>query len=135
MVRPLSRGGCPGGGGPNFWIKICSTRSRISPAALLVNVTARMFQGATPASSIRWAIRRVSTRVLPEPGPASTNTGPLTVVTALICSWLSCANGLVIIFPLFFAMQQAQVAFVALLGDVAALDRGAHGAVGFMVVG
>ena len=51
-------------------------RSRISAAALLVNVMARMRQGRTPSSAIMWAIRYVSTRVLPEPAPASTSSGP-----------------------------------------------------------
>ena len=52
-----------------------STRSRISPAALLVKVIARIFQGATPCS-IRYATRCVSTRVLPEPAPAKIRSGP-----------------------------------------------------------
>ena len=34
-----------------------STRWRISSAALFVNVMARIFQGFTPLSSIRYAIR------------------------------------------------------------------------------
>src|SRR5690625_6405985 len=46
-------------------------RSRISVAALLVKVIARISPGmASPARS-RCAIRRVSTRVLPEPAPAT----------------------------------------------------------------
>jgi hypothetical protein len=50
-----------------------STRPRISAAALLVKVTARIDQGDVrfpPASS--QAMRRVSTRVLPLPAPANT---------------------------------------------------------------
>ena len=35
------------------WLTSRSTRSRISPAALLVKVMAIMFQGATPISSMR----------------------------------------------------------------------------------
>ena len=53
-----------------------STRSRISPAALLVKVMARIFQGLTPFSSIRYAILWVSTRVFPEPAPARIRSGP-----------------------------------------------------------
>ena len=36
---------------------ICSTRPAISPAALLVKVTAKTDSGRTPRSSIRWATR------------------------------------------------------------------------------
>src|SRR5690625_6801415 len=51
------------------------TRSRISVAALLVKVIARISPGmASPARS-RCAIRRVSTRVLPEPAPATISSG------------------------------------------------------------
>ena len=45
-----------------------SIRSRISPAALLVKVMARMFSAGDPRPS-RWATRRVMTRVLPDPRP------------------------------------------------------------------
>ena len=54
-------------------------RSRISPAALLVNVTARILRGSTPSTSISRAMRVVSTRVFPEPAPASTSNGPFDV--------------------------------------------------------
>ena len=60
------------------------TRSRISAAALLVNVIARIFEGGTPWW-IRWAMRWVSTRVLPEPAPATTSSGPFSCTTA--SSW------------------------------------------------
>ena len=40
-------------------------RSRISPAALFVNVTARIWSGRTTPSPISRAMRAVSTRVLP----------------------------------------------------------------------
>ena len=46
-----------------------ATRSRISAAALLVNVIARIEPGWALRSEISQAIRRVSTRVLPEPAP------------------------------------------------------------------
>ena len=57
-------------------------RSLISPAALLVNVTARIRDGSTPWCSIRRAMRVVSTRVLPEPAPARTSIGPSKCRTA-----------------------------------------------------
>jgi hypothetical protein len=58
------------------------TRSAISPAALFVKVIARTSKGLTPWSRTRCARRWVSTRVLPEPAPATTRTGPSTAVTA-----------------------------------------------------
>ena len=57
-------------------------RSRISAAALLVKVMARTCQGRTPSSAIMWAMRMVSTRVLPEPAPARTSSGPWVHSTA-----------------------------------------------------
>ena len=59
-----------------------STRSRISAAALFVNVIARIDPGWTPRCPISHAIRRVSTRVLPEPAPATTSTGDPSCSTA-----------------------------------------------------
>src|ERR1051326_1114236 len=44
-----------------------------------------MFAGFTPSSPIRYAIRYVITRVLPEPAPARTSSGPLPWVTASRC--------------------------------------------------
>ena len=44
-------------------------RSRISAAALLVKVMARMLLVQTPCANIH-AMRRVNTRVLPDPAPA-----------------------------------------------------------------
>src|SRR6185312_13679295 len=49
-----------------------ASRARISPAALLVKVTARIAHGGTPSACISQPMRWVSTRVLPEPAPAST---------------------------------------------------------------
>src|SRR3954449_6515063 len=60
----------------------CATRSRISPAALFVNVIARISFGFTPCARSRWATRWVSTRVFPEPAPAITSSGPSVVRTA-----------------------------------------------------
>src|SRR3954451_21007485 len=53
-----------------------ATRDFISPAALLVNVIAASPNGDARCSAIRYAIRCVSTRVLPEPAPAMTMIGP-----------------------------------------------------------
>ncbi|CAB4748678.1 unannotated protein [freshwater metagenome] len=59
-----------------------ATRSFISPAALFVKVMARISPGwASPVAS-RWAIRRVSTLVLPEPAPATMSNGPPRCSTA-----------------------------------------------------
>ena len=57
-------------------------RSRISAAALFVNVIARIRHGATSLFSMRFAMRYVSTRVLPLPAPASTSSGPSVQRTA-----------------------------------------------------
>ena len=57
-------------------------RSRISAAALLVKVMAIISHGATPPSWIMCAMRYVSTRVLPDPAPASTKRGPSVHSTA-----------------------------------------------------
>jgi hypothetical protein len=69
--------------------RILSSRSRISRAALFVNVTARIWRGQTLRTSTRYATRWVSTRVLPEPGPARTSTGPSGASTARACWGLS----------------------------------------------
>ena len=71
------------------WPTSVSTRSRISRDALLVKVTARISHArARPRLNI-WAMRVVSTRVLPVPAPARTSTGPSSVSTAARCSGLS----------------------------------------------
>jgi len=68
------------------WPRIAATLSRISRAALLVNVTASTCDGyAFPCSRI-CAKRVVRTRVLPVPAPASTSSGPSTASTAARCS-------------------------------------------------
>jgi hypothetical protein len=59
-----------------------SNRAPISLAALLVKVTAMIENGCTPHERIRCAMRWVSTRVLPEPGPANTSTCCASLVTA-----------------------------------------------------
>ena len=63
MTRPLSRP------------RIVATRSSISRAARLVNVSSRIEPGSTP-SSMSLDTRYTSVRVLPEPAPASTSIGP-----------------------------------------------------------
>ena len=55
---------------------IFSSRDLSSAAALFVNVTARIRSGKTFFSLIRYAMRCVSTRVLPLPAPAKMSTGP-----------------------------------------------------------
>src|SRR3954453_1679693 len=63
----------------------CSTRSRISWAALLVKVIARISPGPACPVPTKWAIRWVSTRVLPEPAPARISSGPSPCSTASRC--------------------------------------------------
>ena len=66
-------------------------RSFISRAALLVKVTARISEPRARPVHMMWAMRAVSTRVLPVPAPASTSTGPSTASTAARCSGLRSA--------------------------------------------
>src|SRR6266545_6655990 len=66
-----------------------ATRVFISSAALLVKVMARISNGLTPRSRIRWAMRWVRTRVLPDPAPATTSRGPSPWATASRCTGLS----------------------------------------------
>src|SRR5207248_1482973 len=65
-----------------------STRWRSSPAALFVNVTARISGARARRSRSRCAIRCVSTRVLPEPAPARMSKGPSPWRTASSCGGL-----------------------------------------------
>ena len=51
-----------------------ASRVRISPAALRVNVMARICCGSAPSSSAR-TMREISIQVLPAPAQASTTTG------------------------------------------------------------
>src|SRR5688572_22529203 len=69
-----------------------STRERISPAALLVKVTARMRSAAQISLLTRWAIRWAITRVLPDPAPARIRSGPSVWRTASRCSGLRLAR-------------------------------------------
>ena len=62
------------------------TRTRISRAALLVKVTARISWARARPVAMRWAIRAVRTRVLPTPAPARMRTGPSSASTARRCS-------------------------------------------------
>src|SRR6185436_13723668 len=64
---------------------MAESRVSISRAALLVKVTARMPPGLAWPDSIRWAMRVVSTRVLPLPAPARMRADSRGRVTALSC--------------------------------------------------
>ena len=66
-------------------------RSRISLAALLVKVTARISEGSIRFSNM-WAIRQVTVRVLPVPAPASSITGPSSAPTASRWAWFRESN-------------------------------------------
>jgi hypothetical protein len=59
-----------------------SMRLRISAAALLVKVTARMLLGDAPSTWISQATRCTNTRVLPLPAPANTMAAPSGEATA-----------------------------------------------------
>ena len=67
-------------------------RSRISPAALFVKVTASTPRGETWSTWISHARRCTSTRVLPLPAPASTRTCLSLAVTASRCGSLSSSS-------------------------------------------
>src|SRR3954451_11732205 len=69
-----------------------SSRSRISPAAPLEKVSARTPSAGTPCSTSQ-AKRRVMTRVLPVPAPATTSSGPPGWVTASRCGALRPSSG------------------------------------------
>ena len=58
------------------------SRVRISPAARVVNVTARISSPPWCPAAIRWPMRWVMVRVFPVPAPASTHTGPAGARTA-----------------------------------------------------
>ena len=89
-----------------------AARSRISAAALFVNVSARTFHGFTPCS-IRFAMRYVSTRVLPLPAPASTSKGPSRHSTAARCSLFKIERSMTGRFPFFCNMRTSFYAFGA----------------------
>src|SRR6185369_6821105 len=63
--------------------------------ALLVKVMARTCCGWTPISVGSHAMRRVMTRVFPDPGPARMSIGPVPCVTASRCGGLSPSSRLV----------------------------------------
>ena len=67
------------------------TLSRISQAALLVKVTARILAGAIPYSR-RFAMRKVTVLVFPVPAPARIRTGPSVLSTASACAAFNPAN-------------------------------------------
>ena len=63
-----------------------ASRARISPAALSVKVTARIWSERTAPDETCQAIRRVIVVVFPEPAPARMQTGPRTASAARRCS-------------------------------------------------
>ena len=65
-----------------------SRRSRISAAALLVKVMARIWLGHAPNCVRIHAMRRVSTRVLPDPAPAPISSAGPRYCTASACCGL-----------------------------------------------
>ncbi|MEY9504346.1 hypothetical protein ABIE87_003904 [Bradyrhizobium diazoefficiens] len=89
-MRPPMEWKVPSHGMPSTaWPSIWPSRCFISRAALLVKVTDRISAGRARPWLRIWAMRVVSTRVLPVPAPASTRTGPSSVSTASRCSGLS----------------------------------------------
>ena len=68
------------------WTPSCCNRPRNSPAARVVNVTARTADGVKRPVATPYAIRCVMARVLPVPAPAMTATGPSDVVATARCS-------------------------------------------------
>ena len=78
--RGRRRGTCPA----STWSRtpLRRSRRRSSPAASRVNVRASVWRASAVPMAMRWAIRVVSTRVLPEPAPAMTATSVDGVVTA-----------------------------------------------------
>ena len=83
------RGRWPPRAAPRLGPSSFATRSRSSPAALLVKVTARISGARASRSRKRWAMRWVSTRVLPEPAPARMSSGPSPWRTASSCGGFS----------------------------------------------
>ena len=73
---------------------ILAIRSRISPAALLVKVMARICEGQACPVSIMWAMRWIMVRVFPDPAPASINSGPSMVSAASRCRGFNPSNKL-----------------------------------------
>ena len=69
------------------WPSVAS-RATISPAALSVNVTSRIWSDGTAPVSMAYAARRLMTRVLPEPAPATIASRPAVAVTASRCDGL-----------------------------------------------
>ncbi len=63
-----------------------ASRAFITPAALSVNVTARISLARKASEATCHAIRRVIVVVLPEPAPARMHTGPRTASAARRCS-------------------------------------------------
>jgi hypothetical protein len=79
------------GGDPHRSRLVTDELFRISSAALLVKVMASIRTGGTPSARIR-AIRLVSTRVFPEPAPATIASGPSSYKTAARCAGFKSAT-------------------------------------------
>src|SRR3970282_2689401 len=80
-------------------------RLAISRAALLVNVTAMISPGGMPSSPSRKATRYVRTRVFPDPGPASTRTGPGVGLTASRCCGMRSSSDDIELRPVRFDVE------------------------------
>lgn len=84
---------------------ISLTPSLVSAAAFLVNMMARFEVGKIPCA-IKNAIHRVNTRVVPKPGPTTTNSGSSPWLIALACGVFRSASRLIAIeVPSGFAVN------------------------------
>src|SRR5436190_5580920 len=98
------------------------TRSFISPAALLVNVIASSANGDERWSPISHATRLVSTRVLPDPAPATTSSGTSGgAVTASRCTGLRPASRSVPVSEELSAAAPMTPASVSAAGQISVL--------------
>jgi len=68
-------------------VSIPAIRSFISRAALLVKVTARIFEAGVPVETSQ-VMRATIVRVFPVPAPARISRGPVSWVAARCCSGL-----------------------------------------------
>ena len=103
------------------------TRRRISSAALLVNVMARIPQGGASPVASRWPMRRVSTRVLPEPAPATTSRGLPRCTTAARCGRVSPSSSAAAVDPLDLVDEARGDALHQVVGQSGPVGR--HGIV------
>lgn len=92
-----------------------STRSLISPAALLVKVIANIFQGFTPCSSIKYAILWVSTLVFPEPARQVSEAGLLYEAPPLSAVHSMYRIYSIFLFPFFLPLFHILMLFLYLI--------------------